>query len=123
MPDNSFIKKAFFDHLKRMGFTQEHIEVYDEYFDFFLDKIGEADLMDLEPEVVYRAALTSVERLDGEEVVEAYLQLIEYFMAFWAERWEAMHPDEYAEYEEKDEEEAPPEEGDEGADKDEKEET
>jgi len=92
--DNQFIKKAFFDHLLRQGFTGEHLEVYDEYFDFLLSRIGQAKVMDLEPEVIYRAVLESAGELDGDEVIEAYMQLMEFFMEYWTERWEAMHPDE-----------------------------
>lgn len=92
MEDNRFVKKAFFDHLLRTGFTQEHVDVYHEYFDFFLEHVGQAKLMDLEPEVVYRVGLDTVQDLDGEDVVEAFLQLMEYFIGWWAERWEAMHP-------------------------------
>ncbi len=90
--DNSFIKDAFFAHLKRMGFTEEHIEVYDEYFDFFLEHLGEENLMDMEPERSYQAALAAIEELEGDDVVEAFLQLMEYFMGFWAERWEIIRP-------------------------------
>ena len=92
--DNQFVKKAFFDHLRRQGFTDEHIDVYDEYFDFLLSHIGAARLMDLEPEVIYRAVLESADELDGDEVIEAYMQLMEFFMEYWTERWEAMHPEE-----------------------------
>lgn len=95
MSDNQFVKKAFFDHLRRQGFTDEHIEAYDDYFEFFLKHLGRADIMDLDPEVIYRASIAPVDQLDGDDVVEAYLQLMEYFMGYWAERWEAMHPDEY----------------------------
>jgi len=95
MQDNAFVKKAFFDHLKREGFTDEHLEAYDEYFDFFLEHVGEADLMDLGPEVIYRVALTSTGQLEGDDVIEAYLKLMEFFMEWWAERWEAMNPEEY----------------------------
>jgi len=93
MQDNQFIKKAFFDQLRRQGFSEKHVEVYDEYFDYFLKQFGKARIMDLEPEVVYRNALAATERLDGEEVIEAYMQLMEYFIEFWSERWEAMHPE------------------------------
>jgi hypothetical protein len=92
--DNQFIKKSFFDHLLRQGFTREHLEVYDGYFDFLLSRIGQAKVMDLEPEVIYRAVLESAGELDGDEVIEAYMQLMEFFMEYWTERWEAMHPDE-----------------------------
>ncbi|MFO8055755.1 MAG: hypothetical protein R6V10_00470 [bacterium] len=104
--DNGFIKKTFFAHLKRMGFTDEHLEVYDEYFDFFLDHLGGESLMEMEPERAYQAALASIEELDGEDVVEAFLELMEYFMGFWAERWELVHP-------QKDTEETPDKNGEE----------
>lgn len=104
--DNQFVKQAFFEHLKREGYSTEHLEVYGEYFDFFLSRLGAARLMDLEPDVIYRAALTPVEELDGEEVIEAYLGLIELFIEFWSERWEAMHPEGYSQTRE------PPMEGD-----------
>ncbi|HUT54299.1 MAG TPA: hypothetical protein VM658_13000 [bacterium] len=97
MDDNQFVKKAFFDHLGRQGFTAEHLAAYGEYFDFFLSHLGAAKVMDLEPELIYRQALLSVNELDGEDVIEAYMQLLQYFMEFWSERWEAMHPEEYSE--------------------------
>ncbi len=90
--DNDFIKDTFFAHLKRMGFTDEHIEVYDEYFDFFLEQLGDETLMEMEPERAYQAALQAVDELEGEDVIEAFLELLEYFMGFWAERWELIHP-------------------------------
>jgi cytosine/adenosine deaminase-related metal-dependent hydrolase len=100
--DNYFIKKAFFDHMLRHGFTRAHVEAYGEYFDFFLARLGDAKLMDLPPHEVYQRAMAPVEELDGEEVVEAYLVLMERFMGYWAERYEAMHPeDEAAELPEK----------------------
>jgi hypothetical protein len=95
MDDNQFVKKAFFDHLSRQGFGAEHVEAYGEYFDFLLTHLGAAQIMDLEPEVIYRQALLSVNELDGEDVIDAYMQLLQYFMEFWGERWEAMHPDEH----------------------------
>lgn len=94
MNDNKFIKKAFFDHLLRQGFTREHTAVYDDYFDFFRGRLGQAQIMDLEPEAIYRVALASVDELDGDDVIEAYLEMMEFFMTYWSERWEAMHPDE-----------------------------
>jgi hypothetical protein len=93
MQDNQFVKKTFFEHLRRRGYTEAHLAVYDDYFEFLLQNLGAAKLMDLEPDVLYRAALAPVDRLDGEEVVEAYLVLLDLFMEFWGERWEAMHPE------------------------------
>jgi len=92
--DNKFVKKAFFDHLVRQGFTDEHLEVYHEYFDFFVSLFGAAKVMDLDPEAIYRVAMIGVEKLEGDEVIDAYLQLVEFFMEYWSERWENMQPDE-----------------------------
>ena len=92
--DNQSVKKFFFAHLTRQGFTDEHLAVYNDYFDFFLSHLGAAQIMDLEPEALYRVALVAVERLDGEEVIEAYLQMMEYFIEFWSDRWEALGHDE-----------------------------
>lgn len=95
--DHQFIKKSFFDHLRRHGFTEEHLKVYDDYFNFFLDHLQGAALMELDPEEIYHLGLGSVEELEGDDVVEAYLKLLEIFTAFWAERWEALRPDAAAE--------------------------
>lgn len=92
--DRQVVKKSFFEHLRRMGFSETHLEVYGGYFDFFLGRLGRAKIMDLDPEVLYHAVLVSVQELDGEEVIEAYMQLMEHFMSYWGERWEAMHPEE-----------------------------
>ena len=91
--DNKFVKQAFFEHLKREGYVARHLEVYGEYFDFFLSRLGDGKLMDMEPDAIYRAALAPVEELDGEDIVEAYLCLIELFIEFWSERWSSMHPE------------------------------
>ena len=96
MDDNQFVKKAFFDHLGRQGFTAEHVAAFGEYFDFLVSHLGEAQLMDLGPEVIYRQAMPAAGELDGDDVIEAYVQLLQYFMEFWTERWDAMHPAEYA---------------------------
>ena len=91
--DNQFVKRAFFEHLKREGYGARHLEVYGEYFDFFLARLGAVNLIDLEPDAIYRAALAPVEELEGEDIVEAYLTLIELFIEFWSERWSSLHPD------------------------------
>ncbi len=95
MEENAFVKKSFFEHLSRQGFTDAHVEAYDEYFDFLLEQMGDVKLMELEPEVIYRASMEAVGKLDGDDVIEAFLVMLEYFMAWWAERWEAMHPEEW----------------------------
>jgi len=92
--DPQEIKQAFFEHLRKKNFTGEHLKVYDDYFEFFLSHLGEAKLSELEPQTIYQLALGHLEELDGEEVVEAYLQMLEYFTAFWAERWPDRPPDE-----------------------------
>ncbi len=101
--DNRFIKTAFFKHLERQGFTAEHLEAYEEYFDFFLDRLGGRGIMEVDPGTMYQVAFNSVEDLEGEEVVEAYLKLMEFFIEFWAERYESMQP--YRDLEEEDEDE------------------
>lgn len=90
---NEMVKKSFFEHLRRQGYTEEHIEVYHEYFDFFISKLGAAKIMNLDPESIYRVALLGVEDLEGDDVIEAFLQMMESFVEFWAERWEAMQPE------------------------------
>lgn len=94
MDDNRFAKQAFFEYLLRQGLSQEHLRVYDDYFEFFLTRLGEQKILDLDPETIYHLSLGHVEELDGDEVIEAYLKLMEYFVAYWAERWQALHPDE-----------------------------
>lgn len=92
--DNRAVKNAFFDHLLRQGFTPAHLEVYDEYFEFLAAGLGGHSIMNQPPERLYHRALALVEDLEGEDVVEAYLQLLEHFIAFWGERYEALHPEE-----------------------------
>ena len=88
--DRPVITKAFFDHLRREGVPEEHLAVYAEYFDYFLDRLGEAPLLESDPETLYQLGLAGVEDLDGEEVVATYFQVLQYFIEYWAERWEKM---------------------------------
>lgn len=88
--DPIIVKQTFFEHLRRQGFSEEHLAAYGPYFDFFLDQVKDLDLMELDPEEIYHRALAGVENLDGDDVIEAYLKLMEFFTAFWAERFEAM---------------------------------
>ena len=90
--ENQIIKQSFFDHLRRQGFGEELLAAYGPYFDFFLDHVKEVELLELDPEEIYHRALAGVEDLDGDDVIEAYLKLMEFFSAFWAERSEALHP-------------------------------
>jgi len=85
------LKQAFFDHLKREGTPKAHLATYGDYLDFLLAQLGPGDLMDLAPEVLYERALPALEKLDGDDVVETYLRLLEQFLEFWTERWEKMH--------------------------------
>ena len=91
--DNQAVKKLFFDHLRRQGFTTAHLEVYDEYFEFLIAGLGDGSIMNLSPEKLYHRALALIEELEGEDVIEAYLQLLEHFIGFWAERYEVLHPE------------------------------
>lgn len=90
--DKSFVKQAFLDHLRRQGFSPDHLAAYAEYFDFFLSCFGPEKMMDLDPEALYTQAVQGVEQLDGEDVIDAYLELIELFIEYWTERWEKMQP-------------------------------
>jgi hypothetical protein len=90
--DPIVVKQTFFEYLRRQGFSEEHLAAYGPYFDFFLDHVKEVNLLELDPEEIYHRALAGVEELDGDDVIEAYLKLMEFFTAFWAERFEAMHP-------------------------------
>jgi hypothetical protein len=97
---NKVVKGPFYAFLERSGFGKDLIEDYDEYFDFFLDKVGDTPIMDLNPGEVYRVAFEAVEDLDGDEVIESYLKLMEYFIEYWAEKYEEMYDDDEDEEEE-----------------------
>ena len=97
---NKVVKGPFYAFLERSGFSKDLIEDYDEYFDFFLERVGDTPIMDLNPGEVYKTAFEAVEDLEGDEVIEAYLKLMEYFIEYWADKYEEMYDDEDEDVEE-----------------------
>lgn len=87
------LKQTFLDHLASEGTPRAHLSTYAEYLDLLFRQLGESDLIELSPENLYQQALTAVELLDGDEVIETYLFLVEQFLEFWTDRWEKMHPE------------------------------
>jgi hypothetical protein len=88
--DRPFLATAFFNHLRREGVPEDHLEVYREYFDFLIARLPGTELDEFDPETIYQPALAAADELEGEEVVETYFKVLQFFLEFWAERWEGL---------------------------------